>query len=391
MKIGIDCLDIKPNYSGGINTYLFGLLDGFKKSRVKDIEFIVFCNKKNKHIFKNYNDFKIIEISSFNIFFRYFLLMPALILNSIFFWKFINDYYFKYFNINSVFEKNCNLLYVPSTVLNSYNLNIPTILSMHDIQHVHYPEFFSKLRLRIRNLNFINSAKNASIIQASSFFIKQDLLNNFKFLKPEFIKVISEGVDIELFKKPLLNNIFEKYNIPKKFIFFPAQLWYHKNHLFVLESLKRIEKNKKIKISLVLTGAKFAAYNEIKNFINNNKMSNVYYLGRVPWLDIVSLYRNSKAMITATLYESSSLPILEATASGIPVIAGNNAPNIELSQNLNLNLFDLNLENEIDDLIYNLWTDQLNLKKQILQNNENIYKYSWNSVALSYIKLFKSL
>ena len=188
-----------------------------------------------------------------------------------------------------------------------------------------------------------------------------------------------------------MNNIFKKYNIPKKFIFFPAQLWYHKNHLFVLESLKRIEKNKKIKISLVLTGAKFVAYNEIKIFLDNNKMSNVYYLGKIPWLDIVALYRNSKAMITATLYESSSLPILEAAASGIPVIAGNNAPNLELSQNLNLNLFDLNDQNEIDEVVFNLWTDQINLKKQILHNNENIFKYSWDSVALSYLKLFKSL
>lgn len=391
MKIGIDCLDIKPNYSGGINTYLFGLLDGFKNKKVKNIEFIIFCTKNNKHIFESYKDFKIIEISSFNIVFRYCLLIPALILNSIFLWKFTNDIYFKYFNINSVFEKNCNLLYVPSTVLNSYNLNIPTILSMHDIQHVHYPEFFSKLRLRIRNLNFVNSAKKATLIQASSLFIKQDLLNNFKFLKPESVKVISEGVDINLFKKSLLNNIFKKYNIPKKFIFFPAQLWYHKNHLFVLESLKRIEKNKKIKISLVLTGAKFVAYNEIKIFLDNNKMSNVYYLGKIPWLDIVALYRNSKAMITATLYESSSLPILEAAASGIPVIAGNNAPNLELSQNLNLNLFDLNDQNEIDEVVFNLWTDQINLKKQILHNNENIFKYSWDSVALSYLKLFKSL
>ena len=157
MRVGIDCLDINPNYPGGVNSYLFGLMNGFYLNKSQDIDFIIFCCPANKGFFepisKKYG-FKLINVKGY---FKYVYLLFQLfpfILNSKYLWKLFTNLHSNIFSINQYFEKNCDIVYVASTVLNSYNIKLPTVLSMHDIQHVHFPYFFSKIRLRARFLRF---------------------------------------------------------------------------------------------------------------------------------------------------------------------------------------------------------------------------------------------
>ena len=89
-------------------------------------------------------------------------------------------------------------------------------------------------------------------------------------------------------------------------------------------------------------------------------------------------------MITAVLYESSSLPILEAAASGLPIIASDTPPNKEMAKNLKINLFESNNHKKLAKLIYNSWID-FNGDSQIKYNLNKINRYSWDSIASNYI------
>jgi glycosyltransferase involved in cell wall biosynthesis len=264
------------------------------------------------------------------------------------------------------------------------------MLSMHDIQHVHFPEFFSKFRIRVRTLRFYNSALASTRIQASSNFIKNDLLKHFSFLDSKRVKIITEGVNLDDFSGLSTINIKDKFSLPQKFIFFPATLWKHKNHISVLKALKIIEETKGIKIPLILTGGKNTAYNDLMSFIKENEMSYVRYLGKVSWEELIALYKNAYLLITAVLYESSSLPILEASASNLPIIASKTPPNEEMGKVLKLNLFD---PNDVNDLVVNLincWNN-LDLKPQKEFNIKKIELYSWKNIAKEYHKDFNLL
>ena len=151
MKIGIDCLEIDPKYVGGVNSYLGGLMEGFKNIKKKNDEFVIFCCPLNKDFLKYYSikyGFRLVNINYYNKYFHLFFVLIPFILNSKKLWKIFTNFHSFVFGVNKKFERNCDIIYVASTVLNSYNLKIPTLLSMHDIQHVHFPEFFSALRLR---------------------------------------------------------------------------------------------------------------------------------------------------------------------------------------------------------------------------------------------------
>jgi glycosyltransferase involved in cell wall biosynthesis len=363
MRVGIDCLEVKPNLAGGQLTFILGLLDGLSSLKQENVNYVLFCSKENKHVIEPIaieHKFSFVVVKWYNKYLRALVVLLPLILNSSFLWRIFMNNYSNFFGINKTIESNCDILYVFTTTLNSYNLSVPTFLSMHDIQHVHFPQFFSWLRLRVRALRFHNSALTATKIQASSNFIKEDLCDFFGFLKPDVVSVITEGVELKDFIKPTNIDIKKKYDLPEKFLFFPAALWKHKNHLLVLKALKRIEENNKIIIPLVLTGSQQSAYPYIMKFIKENNMDYVRYLGQIPWEEIISFHQSASFLITAVLYESSSLPIIEAAAGGLPIIASNTPPNIEMSKFLIMNLFDPNNVEELEAVLLKCWKDTEN-------------------------------
>ena len=192
-------------------------------------------------------------------------------------------------------RKKCDVFYCPLSYLKPYNLNIPTVTSPHDFQHLHFPENFDWLRLKYRNIAFNLTIKKSNFIQASSNFIKNDIKSNFK-IKDNKIFVINEGVSNKF--------IASKVNLNKNnYIFFPAQLWKHKNHLFVLKSINIFIKKKRINFKIVMTGQKYNSYNLVSKFIQKNKKLNIKYLGKVSFKKLINLYKNSKLVLSPSIYE----------------------------------------------------------------------------------------
>ena len=127
--------------------------------------------------------------------------------------------------------------------------------------------------------------------------------------------MINEGVNIKNFKinKTALKKNISKHNLPSEFIFYPAQLWHHKDHITILKALKKIRDKDNLQINLVLTGENIQPQKlSLKKIDEFNLQNQIFYLGKVTFNDLVSLYSVSKFFITATLYESSSLPALES-------------------------------------------------------------------------------
>ncbi len=391
MKIGINCLRTDPNYRGGINSYTFGLIDGF--SRVgSDYEFRIFVNPHNRHAFSKYNEyrnFNLIEIaeSRHPIARRIYQSLP---------WQlryripqnFLN--HFLNWQSAEVLDRESDILYVPygPSPLFPYPKK-PTVYSIHDVQQIHFPDFFTKEQLLERKVSFGQCVRHATMIQASSRYMLEDFCEHFEALDENNVVVIPEGVDIDVFARPRNDrDIRQCYSLPPSFLFLPAQLWHHKNHITILKALKRL-KDQGLNIPLVMTGAKYEAASTIFNYIESADLaSSIFYLGVVPFDDIVALYQNARFLITAVLYESSSIPILEAAAAGTPIIAGRTPPNVELAENLGINLFNPTDDADLARVISAVWDQDEVTRQTVEENKVNILKYSWDNAAARYLDLF---
>ena len=158
-----------------------------------------------------------------------------------------------------------------------------------------------------------------------------------------------------------------------------------------MKSLIWLEEQKNISIPLVLTGAKASGAEKVLKFIEENKLSNVYYIGKVPFEDIISLYKRARFLISASLHESSCLPVLEAAASGVPIITSDIPPNVEMSKDILMNIFPATDHAFLGNMIADLLTKTDVLSNQINHNRISIENYSWKKIAKKYLDFFEKI
>ena len=249
--------------------------------------------------------------------------------------------------------------------------------------HEKKPELLTFKQRILRRLTYYNSAKYASKIVASSNTMKIDFLNVYKFLDKKKIICINEGVNLKVFKLTKIQSaIKKKYKLPEKYIFYPAQLWKHKNHIYILKQFKNDKFIKKSNFNLVLTGGKKNYYKEILDFIKFNNLKNVIYLGKVEINDYIKIFSAAEFLIEATSYTSSSLPIIEAAALKKIIISSNIPVLKEMGKTFKIFYFDLN-KNNLGKIIKTI--SKINYKPIVKFNFKAVKKFTWKKVASKYI------
>ena len=225
--------------------------------------------------------------------------------------------------------------------------------------------------------------ENSTVIQASTDFIKEDIKKNYPKIKKSKISVINEGTS-KKFK-------FKNFNFKNDFIFFPAQLWPHKNHIVVLNALKRLYFKNNLNLRLIMVGGKFSAFKKINNFIKKNRFLKIRYLGKVSFNKLLLLYKNCRFLISPAIYESSSIPILEACKIGRPIIASKTRSNLEMAKKIKINFFKTNNYKDLSKLLLEIWFNKKLIKNDIKKNKEIVKKLSWEKISEEYYKVFLGL
>jgi glycosyltransferase involved in cell wall biosynthesis len=394
MRIGVNCLGADPSYKGGTNSFTLGLLDGF--SRVGALhEFKIFVASWNRAMFEKYEatpNFEVVEMDEAHL--RWLRAIHQRLPLSIKRLFLRHAPGFPSSRHTGALAREADVLYVPNVPpprLFPFP-DAPTVYSIHDIQQIHYPEFFTNEELANREAAFAKCVEHATVVQASSHYMAHDFQEHFPKLNESNIEVIPEGVDIELFSRRSHEcDVVGRYDLPESFLFTPAQLWHHKNHVTILKALKRL-KEQGLVIPLVLTGAKFSASELVLEFIAANGLDEqVFYLGLVPFEDIVALHQCARYLLTASLYESSSIPILEAAAAGTPIIASRIPPHEEMAEHLQMRLFVPTDDAELATVLRDVWANEKTSAAQVAANLVEIQRYSWDNAAQMYLELFERL
>ena len=385
MKIGIDLLDLQPKMNQGINVYSENLVKGFYEIK-GDFKLQIYVNNEYYAYALNTFRSKKIKIISYN---RAHRLKHIIIKLLIFSFSFLNFKSLTFFalirnllfnDFKKLVEKNSDILISPNVVLNHYNFNIKTLLCIHDIQHKYLPENFSKFENLMRYHTRNNSVKYCDNLITSSLFLKKQC-NKFFNKKNSLIKVIDEGVNLKVFKKKNYNNKkINNFKLPKKFVFYPAGFWPHKNHLLLLEAIKNL-KNQGKKINLVLCGSKKKLYKRVINFIKINKLSNVICLGTVSEKNVIKAYNLCTAVVMPSIEESSSLLLKETIAVGKPFLGSNTKTFLEKNKEFSFKIFNIRKKFDLEKNLVDIYFNNLKFKKKISKNSKLIKNYNWKNVA----------
>jgi UDP-glucose:(heptosyl)LPS alpha-1,3-glucosyltransferase len=251
-----------------------------------------------------------------------------------------------------------------------------------------HPIMLTNAHLRYREGNF------KKIIVASNV-AKKELIFCYGVL-PNKIEVIPLGVRIEEFhpKKKYIygNEIRKKYDISSDeyVLFFCGQDFERKGLAFVLKAMHFV-KNDNIKLIVAGKGENDRMSNVRKMVVNLGLEEKVIFVGSTNRVDLY--YAASDAFVLPTLYDPFGLVLLEAMASGIPVIVSRKAGASELIQD-GIGGFILKHPTDYEELstkIRILATNRTLSKSMGSQARAIAEKYSWDIVADSTSQLYSEI
>jgi len=269
---------------------------------------------------------------------------------------------------------------------------LPTIYNPHDLQHVHFPHFFSARQLAWRDRIYRDGCRFANTVVVSSQWVKDDIFKNYQ-VNLDKIAVIPWGPPTQGYDEPskhLLATVKSKYNLTENFVIYPAVTWPHKNHLRLLEAIAYLRDKYCLTLNLICTGALFEPFwPQIKEKIAEHKLeTQVKFLGFVPDEELRFLYRLSQFLVMPTLFESDSSPIYEAWVESKPAICSN-VTSLPIQVGDAALVFDPYSIESIGETMRLMSTDE-KLRTELIKKGENRLKdFSWERTAKAYRAVYR--
>lgn len=262
----------------------------------------------------------------------------------------------------------------------SFETDIPYVMAIHDLQHrlqPEFPEVSACGEWERREYLFQKGARYATLLFADSEVGKEDILN---FYGP--CGVTEDRVKVLPFLPAsyLAQNVSESdamrvretYRLPKRYLFYPAQFWPHKNHARIVQALARLKQQHGLEIPIVLCGSYTGAirkrtFSEVTGLAKKlNLAEQVLYKGHVRDEDMPGLYSGEAILVMPTFFGPTNIPVLEAWAFGCPVLTSDIRGIREQVGDAGL-MVDPRSVDSIADGIHRVWSDE-QLRSTLIEN-----------------------
>lgn len=272
---------------------------------------------------------------------------------------------------------------------------VKRIVTIFDLSYLYFPDMFLKDDLwKLRNWSKFSIEHAVHIITISNF-TKKNIIKEYK-IRENKITVAYPGYDDKKYKvlkdKFLIEKYKHKYKITGDYVIFIGTVQPRKNLIRLIEAFRKIE-NTKLVIVGKTTGAGKQSwmFDEILKKPAELKIQNkVIFTGFVPEEELPYLLNGAKAFILASLWEGFGLTVVEAMASGVPVIVSNvsSMPEVVGKAGLLINPYSVD---QIEQAIRLILTDSKIRNKKIKQGLYQAKKFSWEKMAKIVLKEFENI
>lgn len=270
---------------------------------------------------------------------------------------------------------------------------LPSIYNPHDLQHLHYPQFFSVEQIKWREIIYPKACHFARKVVVASNWIKEDVIAQYG-LPPTKIQIIPWFPPTQAYapvSSEFITNVRQQYQLPDEFGLYPAATWAHKNHLSLLKALAKLRRQG-VTLNLVCTGAKILPHwNIIETKMQEWQLQDqVQFLGYVPEDTLQAVYHLAQYVVIPTLFEAASAPIFEAWRQEKPVACSTVTSLPEQVGDAAL-LFDPNSVDEIATVLHQIAIDS---KLRLTLQKKGVYRlqdFSGERTAKAYRAVYREV
>jgi len=288
----------------------------------------------------------------------------------------------------SIESREFDLVHFPTPA--ACRTHLPSIYQPWDLQHLHYPQFFSKAEFVLRERSYRAFCAAATFVCVQTEWSKQDVIEKYG-ISPAKVVVIRWGSVFDAYAAPspqAKRDTVEKYRLPRQFFFYPAVTWPHKNHESIIRALYLLKKEHGRTPGVYFTGATTEFRAKLDVIARElGVLDQLHYLGFVTPEELQSVFASATTMVFPSKFEGFGLPILEAFHARLPVLSSNATVLPEVAQD-GAAYFDPDSPTELAALMVRSLDDPVFRKSLTHKGSEVLTRFSMRDTATRFQALY---
>lgn len=281
-------------------------------------------------------------------------------------------------------------LYVFTGFARSRLLRSSSVVFVYDMVHKHFPESTDARMASFLDSRLQDSLANANGIITISKHARDDIAGPSKKIKNK-THVVSPSVNTRTFYRRSVNEIAKMKNsleISGAYILSVGNLEPRKNIDTLVEAYAQLPEDLRSRYSLVIAGASSWSSSKTLDTIKHYRKEGLkikLLISKVSDQDMPALYSGASLFIFPSLYEGYGMPVIEAMACGVPVIASTNSSLPEATGSAALSLKSETDPSELSSCIKQVLTDpslSKELSKKGLTHIDNLPTWRDSAVEL---------
>ncbi|MFN3420414.1 MAG: glycosyltransferase family 4 protein [Armatimonadota bacterium] len=268
----------------------------------------------------------------------------------------------------------------------------PIVTTVHDVHWRRFPETFP-IKDRVMMEIFLPlTFYKASVVITDSMASRSDLMQFFRVPSSK-LRVIYLAAEERFFvrlSESERQTTLRRYGLTEGYVLFVGVLQPRKNLERLLHAFALLRPKVECQ-PLVVVGKLGWKTQRLLQLVNELKLRGcVKFTGYVPDEDLPAIYQGAKIFAYPALWEGFGLPVLEAMASGVPVLTSATSSLSEIADDAAVLVDPLSVKSIFEGL-YQLLTDE-KLQDELRQRGlERAQQFSWLKTAKETLQVYEQV
>lgn len=252
---------------------------------------------------------------------------------------------------------------------------------IHDLQALHFPHYFSKIRRSFLQIMWWYACKTSAQVITDSNYCKEDIVSRYPCVQDRietiYIPVISNESRIDW------NSIEDKFGICKEeYYYCVSAMLPHKNLITILKVMAELKKRgDRTKLVLSGVGGQNQEFDDIVRELDIEDM--VIQTGFVSNEERDCLYENCRVFLFPSIFEGFGMPPVEALRKGKSVVMTQESCLKEVTEGKAIYVSEPQNVEE--------WIQKIELAKTEESISRRFKRYELKYVVDQYIEIFKKV
>lgn len=264
------------------------------------------------------------------------------------------------------------------------------IATVHDCAYKKFPALFEP-RVLAWDAYVQRALRVADAIVVPSEQTMHDVVEFFKVENARLHIIHPPVDDIFSYRRENCRSTLGMSSISKPYILFVGTIEPRKNILSIIKAFEHVRRELRDDVDLVIAGKKGWLFAETLRAIEtSSEKASIRYREYVSEEELACLYRQAICFVYPSLYEGYGFPVLEAMASGVPVITSNNSAMREFADGVAL-LVPPDSIHDIADAIHMLVTNEVRRVEMKQRGLHVVKQFSSQQAAQALLTLYGEL